>query len=467
MLDASGKPTSGIFQGSLSMLGNYKQCLAIRAPDEDEIEITDQFEEYFRGRYCVLQMKPWLPAMPAYYNLNATIEPLLRKSYKYYEKTLYDDLAEIASAFNFVNIRVDLCIPSNCNEADIQRVADLLGRKLEMRAKVMRCDTESREPWWSKIDSSSATWTTITIALASLPLIATMLTLGTKIFCSNKADNLSWFRESLRCLSLGAIVRDRLQQIPLKQTQLIFANNNEFDRDTSSSSRSEKKPETNCDANTNIDEDKSANNSTKSENSLEISTRESELPTEKINQSISDFLENPKIFKPTEESQLALETGTSNVPSQLQIARITMIIWFIIVQLSADLNYQYLRESLLLRDLLFSYWPFQLIINSTLLFETLILLTAFTYGYKCFGWSAYRLLSFFVQKYLRSILPIIAITSLTIMLPMINIESPIWRNLVDQQASLCKTNGFINLFMLQNFIPYDKMVSTFPSYALS
>lgn len=124
MLDAIGKPSAGLLEGSLTLFGNYKQCLGVRAPDEDEIEIVEEFREYFRGQYCVLQMKPYMPKKPRFYSLNSTISSLLRKSYKYYEKNVYDDLTELAMSFNFVNIRADLCVPSLCSRDDIQRVAD-------------------------------------------------------------------------------------------------------------------------------------------------------------------------------------------------------------------------------------------------------------------------------------------------------------------------------------------------------
>lgn len=124
MLDATGKPAAGLLEGSLTMFGNYHECLSVRAPDEDEIELVDEFREYFRGQYCVLQVKPYLPAKKPFYSLNSTIDGLLRKSYKYYENNVYDDLAELAMAFNFVNIRADLCVPSLCSRDDIQRVAD-------------------------------------------------------------------------------------------------------------------------------------------------------------------------------------------------------------------------------------------------------------------------------------------------------------------------------------------------------
>ena len=124
MLDAIGKPSAGILEGSLTLFGNYKQCLDVRAPDEDEIELADEFREYFRGQYCVLQLKPALPGRPHFYSLNSTIQSLLRSSYKYYERNVYDELAELAMAFHFVSIRADLCLPSRCSRDDIQRVAD-------------------------------------------------------------------------------------------------------------------------------------------------------------------------------------------------------------------------------------------------------------------------------------------------------------------------------------------------------
>lgn len=429
MLDATGKPTSGIFQGSLTMFGNYRQCLSIRAPDEDEIEITDQFEEYFRGQFCVVHIKPWMPIKKPFYNLNSTIDSLLRKNYKYYEKTLYDELAEIAIAFNFIDIRMDLCVPSTCTVADIQRVAELLSKKLEMRAKVMRCDTASRETSvFNQFDRIIYIWLVIPLVLIISSLTATILiackngpltskrqnrSCNTRKCRTNQVD-INQFKKGqvyknkfislLHCLSIKEAVKDRLSS-PSK-----------FSR------------------NLNADDDDDG---------------------EEVHDHIDSDSANDNQSGPNQRSPINL----LNKPLPLYGLRNIFIFWFIIVQMTMELKYQYLRESLTLRNMIVSYWPFQIIVNSTLTFESIIIITAFTYSYTCLESSLKELVVYIFGKYVRLVFSIITLVALTIVTPSMAIESPVWRNFVEEQATICKSTGYINLFFLQNFISYEKIVS--------
>lgn len=415
MLDATGKPTSGIFEGSLTMLGNYHQCLSIRSPDEDEIEITEQFEEYFRGRFCVLHFRPWLPARKPFHHLNASIDSLTRKSYKYYEKTLYDDLAEIASAFHFVHLRMDLCVPSTCTESDIQRVADLLSRKLEMRAKVMRCDTEPRDSSWSgQMDLSSWFWCLLTALLVAIPVMVTLIKCCLRSsLLYRRSDTLKRIIESL---AIDVILVDRFSyQAPATSTSQIQTN-------------------IQCELNNITDKESQKQHEGSSSCLVRSNTINSQVGSSACNQQAN-------------RRPLAL-FGIRNL----------VILWFLIVQMTAELNYQYLRESLVLRNMLFNYWPFQIIINSSLIFESLITISAFTLGYSCIEWSGRNIIGFLAKRYIRLVLPIATLVTLTILTPLIAINSPVWKNMVENQSTACKSTGFVNLLFLQNFVPYDKMV---------
>lgn len=455
MLDATGKPTSGIFEGSLTMYGNYKQCLNIRAPDEDEIEITEQFEEYFRGQYCIIHLKPWMPIKQPFYHLNSSIDSLLRKNYKYYEKTLYDELAEIAIAFNFVDIRMDLCVPSTCTMADIQRVAELLSKKVEMRAKVMRCDIASKESnLFNQLDKVTINWTMLPIVFISLTLIATFIILvmkflsifdkcniniddnneagdyNKKSYINLKNNNKLSFINLIKCLSIQENLMDRLKK---PDCCLIVNKNSSGSMDF------------------NIESEQHHH---RSPSSLSLNKN--------VGKNIGSFINmnNDTTTTTSDErlSQTSFNNSTNLIkPLPLYGLRSIFIFWFIIVQLTVELKYQYLRESLPLRDMIISYWPFQIIINSSLLFESLILITAFTYSFTCLESTLKDLIKYIFDKYLRLMLSIITIITLTILTPLLEFDSPIWKNFVQQQSMTCKTTGYLNLFFLQNFISYDKI----------
>lgn len=385
MLDATGKPSSGIFEGSLTMFGNYRQCLSIRAPDEDEMEITEQFEEYFRGQYCVLHLKPWMPVKDPYYHFNSSIEPLLRKNYKYYEKTLYDDLAELAIAFNFMDIRMDLCVPSTCTVADIQRVAELLSRKLEMRAKVMRCDIASRDTnRFQYLDLVSCYWLALPACLALTSILSAIIA---PLVSRGKSRGCKRFTNILKCLSFAEALKGRFES-PNKTTSII-----------------------------------------------------------------SDGM---AVQDQTWASSSSLTTNYSK-PLALYGLRSLFVFWFIIVQMTVELKYQYLRESITLRNMLISYWPFQIIVNSVLLFDSIILITAFTYSYTCLESTLKDLIIYIAKKYIRLILPIMTLIAITMLTPILAIESPVWRNFVEDQSAVCKSNGHLNLIFFQNFISYEKI----------
>lgn len=387
-----------MFEGSLTMFGNYRQCLNIRAPDEDEIEITDQFEEYFRGQFCVIHLKPWMAHKQPFYHLNSSVDFLLRKNYKYYEKTLYDELAEIAVAFNFIDIRMDLCVPSTCTVADIQKVAELISKKFEMRAKVMRCDIASRETNpFSQIDRTTLYWALVPMGLVLISFLATVLLPLLSVTLGNRGDRDvrgKAFVTTLKCLSFSEVLKDRLR-FPARSTSAIsegLAGCEEYDINMNNAS---------------------------------------------------------KVIPIIEHQPLAVYG-----------LRSLFVFWFIIVQMTVELKYQYLRESLPLRDMILSFWPFQIIVNSALLFDSLILITAFTYSYNCLESTLKGITAYIINKYVRLILPIVTLIALTILTPMLAIESPVWRNFVEEQSAICKSTGYLDLVFLQNFISYDKIVST-------
>lgn len=367
------------------MMGNYGQCLSVRAPDEDEIEVTDQFEEYFRGQFCVIHLRPHLPKKRPFYHLNTTIDALLRKQYKYYEKTLYDELAEIAIAFQFVDIRLDLCVPSTCTKADIQRVAELLSKKLEFRAKVLRCDIEARDSSGSisslvMNDELVQYWILLPVFLLVVGFLATVLVMVKRLDGNSVGFNLLLYSVS----TFGAL------------DYLLSAPKSTWDE---------------------------------------------------------------QIGKQCDQQTSGCKKAYFAKPLPLYGLRNVFVIWFIIVQMTVQLKYQYLRESLILRDMLLNYWPFQIIINTSMIFESFILITAFTYGYCNLESTIKESFIYILRKYLRMVPPIVTLIAVTILTPSLGIVSPIWKNFVDEQAATCKSTGYLNLFFLQNFISYDNIVS--------
>ncbi|GFT16349.1 NRF domain-containing protein [Nephila pilipes] len=67
MIDAFGKPPAGMLQGTVTSFGAYDECVNIVAMSDAKKRIPAQ--QYFRGKYCTIEIKPPLPPKPQYYTM--------------------------------------------------------------------------------------------------------------------------------------------------------------------------------------------------------------------------------------------------------------------------------------------------------------------------------------------------------------------------------------------------------------
>ncbi|KAG0410036.1 hypothetical protein HPB47_012859, partial [Ixodes persulcatus] len=116
LLDSSGKVPDGILEGSLSAWGAYNECVDVVARD---VGAADDVREYFRGQYCALDVRPYLPPKPKKYNpqdmfRNLTeVLPILR--------TL--ELDTSLAYMYFLKFRIGMCVPSTCSLQDMRSLA--------------------------------------------------------------------------------------------------------------------------------------------------------------------------------------------------------------------------------------------------------------------------------------------------------------------------------------------------------
>ena len=111
------------------MFGNYRQCMAIRAYEDDE-ELDDFFDtdepkkpvekkEFFRGKYCVFEFKPYLPKKPPFYGLNTKLKAV---QIPVEEDSIFKLLTDHAVLLNVASLRMDMCVPSLCEKEDMQKI---------------------------------------------------------------------------------------------------------------------------------------------------------------------------------------------------------------------------------------------------------------------------------------------------------------------------------------------------------
>ncbi|KAG9509801.1 hypothetical protein GZH46_01670, partial [Fragariocoptes setiger] len=410
MLDAVGKPGAGIFSGQLTMFGNYRQCLDIRAPDEDEIEIYEVYREFFRGKYCVMHIKPNLPQRPAFYNLNATIESLKRQNYKYYEKTL------------------------------------------EMRAKVVRCETSVDDNDVSNstttkttiggLDSNQVTWLLVVIGLIGFVLIASAL-----------ATVCALLRRSHDSYVTAHDNYGHNNNYPIASTTAGGKQQWQNKKNKKNNSGSKQHWSQSHEALM------SSNGKLRSLlQSMSIASSMQHLSLEGAYEYTCDYYGGTCSWTDGDLDSL----GDALKPMPLYGVRAALVLWCCLVTSTVQLNYQYLRELLPLRSLIMQ-WPMQLIINSTMQFESLISLCAFTFAYVSTSEasSVKQLCRYALDKFVRlapSIMVLVALTIVTPALqPVVIHGGPLWADHVQEPARVCAANGIVNLMFLQNYLPFDKI----------
>lgn len=400
MLDASGKPVAGLLEGSLTMFGNYRECLKIRAPDDDEIEFAGEFKEYFRGKYCVIQAKPWLPEKDRFYNLNSKLRSLTEQEEgeetpAWYERTVFDELSEWLLAFNFVNMRMDFCVPSLCSREDLQKVVNHLLRGIDLKVRVSRCEMDSSDGGSQSIIESNPQELP-----GALPSIQDAASAASRASSSSYYNRIGWLL--LPLLAVGVV---------LIASALSLAG----DPDSRSADKSNKLRHT--------------------------------IRSLSLKRSVGSHLN-------IDYDQLA-----DDKPLAIYGIRFVLVVWVLLVESAINLKFEYLRELLLLKELIF-LWPMQFIINSTLQFDSLILVTAFTMGYKnCLNDSSGNsrgLFRFVLDKYVRLMPSVMVLVAAVILLPL-TYRGPVWNDYVLTQSSVCQSNGWINMAFLQNYLPYKEI----------
>lgn len=134
MLDATGKMPEGMFFGSLASFGDFGECLQVRAINK---RLNGKLEEYFKGQYCGINVRPYLPPKPAHYSPKTFLKNLTDQVPLY--KNLLGDVS--ISFFYFTPVRLGLCVPHTCTRDDIQVLVNAVGALAQVNITVPFCET--------------------------------------------------------------------------------------------------------------------------------------------------------------------------------------------------------------------------------------------------------------------------------------------------------------------------------------
>ncbi|GFR23257.1 NRF domain-containing protein [Trichonephila clavata] len=108
-----------MLQGTVTSFGAYDECVNILAMSDAKKKIPAQ--QYFRGKYCTVEIKPPLPPKPQYYTMYQPVSILANFSNG--DDNVIRQAARQAHAFYFLTYRMDICVPSTCTQDDVNSMA--------------------------------------------------------------------------------------------------------------------------------------------------------------------------------------------------------------------------------------------------------------------------------------------------------------------------------------------------------
>ena len=104
-------PAPGFFTGTFSDFGSYDQCLSI----EPNGIIG-------KPKYCSIDFVPYLPKIHIHHNIyhNLTKSPIDSSLSK---NNIFHFVAQNSQFFYYVSMRVGVCVPSSCQDHEIELIA--------------------------------------------------------------------------------------------------------------------------------------------------------------------------------------------------------------------------------------------------------------------------------------------------------------------------------------------------------
>ncbi|XP_035206552.1 nose resistant to fluoxetine protein 6-like, partial [Stegodyphus dumicola] len=178
-LDSSGKIMSGILTGTISDFGSYEECVdTVLKDNKDEIII--------KGQYCNIHLRPPMPTADPNVKIG-DIPPLLKNISE--KSPLMKEIAKYSSSFNFMSLRLGICVPSGCETEDVGKILKYLGDMINFDTYVSRCEVKE-ELKFSKEEIVSFTIVSIFAALMIVGTLTDIYSTKMNVTFNNKAGRL-------------------------------------------------------------------------------------------------------------------------------------------------------------------------------------------------------------------------------------------------------------------------------------
>ncbi|KFM61611.1 hypothetical protein X975_19597, partial [Stegodyphus mimosarum] len=143
MVDATGKPPSGVFQGTSMSLGDFDECVDVTVGRRNKSTLVLE-EEFFHGKYCTVECK--LPkgitdAIDEYENAPAMNRSRTKIAKS---KTFLNMLLKYGQYLKIAAFRFGVCIPSTCDVEDLSSIVATIAKQLGFPLKVLHCQEKKK-----------------------------------------------------------------------------------------------------------------------------------------------------------------------------------------------------------------------------------------------------------------------------------------------------------------------------------
>lgn len=135
MLDASAKLPSGLLDGTLTEMGNFDGCLAIRSAAAAGA---------IQGQYCTVSIRPHLIARPRLHTACQRLPALSGGEQKNHRNvSLFRWMSKNSHQFYYASLRLGICTPHRCSRNEIQLLLNGLMARYELVGQVKSCQVGS------------------------------------------------------------------------------------------------------------------------------------------------------------------------------------------------------------------------------------------------------------------------------------------------------------------------------------
>lgn len=151
MIDSSGKLPEGIFEGSFTALGSYDECIntIFASQTHQQPAQADQSGPMVssqpaptQGKYCLVNVSPYLPPKPP----ADRVERMFQDEANRRNYSSENQFSRLSPMFYYMKFRIGVCLPSSCQESDMDSISSALSSSLRLNFTIPHCRIKESQP---------------------------------------------------------------------------------------------------------------------------------------------------------------------------------------------------------------------------------------------------------------------------------------------------------------------------------